>query len=201
MKCKFCGVRETECMTTEDEPICLPCVRDKKFGLCKKTQKFVAERGFVCENNCANCVYDVKVKNREDKQNEFKEICIYCGSRIKQFAITHPKGAFFASLIGIFIILCGVLSANNSSDYSSDSYSGSSYSSNSYEYDDYSSSYFSNEYGTSTTRCAHSGCSNYIASSGDTNCCTIHSNRCWECNCYIDEDAMSCMSCLRSALQ
>jgi len=160
MKCKFCGVRETECMTTEDEPICLPCVRDKKFGSCKKTQKFVAERGFVCENNCANCVYDVKVKNREDKQNEFKEICIYCGSRIKQFAITHPKGAFLASLIGIFIILCGVLSANNSSDYSSDSYSGSSYSSNSYG----SSSY-------SSKKCAYtyadgSECSSRVGSNG-----------------------------------
>lgn len=63
-----------------------------------------------------------------------------------------------------------------------------------------SSSSFTNKYGTSTTKCAKSGCSNYIASSGDTNCCTTHSNRCLKCNCYIDGDAMYCMSCLEEAL-
>ena len=55
---------------------------------------------------------------------------------------------------------------------------------------------FTNKYGTPTTKCAHSGCNNYIASSGDTNCCTIHSNRCLECGKYIDEDAIYCMDCL-----
>lgn len=45
------------------------------------------------------------------------------------------------------------------------------YNSNSYK----SSSSFSNKYGTQTTKCNHSGCNNYIATSGDTNCCTVHS--------------------------
>ncbi len=58
---------------------------------------------------------------------------------------------------------------------------------------------FTNKYGTATTECAQSGCSNYIASSGDTNCCTTHSNKCLECRCYIDGDAMYCMSCLTSS--
>ena len=58
---------------------------------------------------------------------------------------------------------------------------------------------FTNKYGTPTTRCVKSGCDNYIASSGDTNCCTAHSNRCLNCNCYIDGDAMYCMSCLTGA--
>ena len=58
---------------------------------------------------------------------------------------------------------------------------------------------FTNKYGTATTKCAHSGCNNYIASSGDTNCCTLHSNKCLECGKYIDEDAMYCMSCLSKA--
>ena len=58
---------------------------------------------------------------------------------------------------------------------------------------------FSNEYGTATTKCAHSGCDNYIASSGDTNCCTTHSNKCLECGKYIDEDAFYCISCLTNA--
>ncbi len=58
---------------------------------------------------------------------------------------------------------------------------------------------FTNAYGTPTTKCAHSGCDNYIASSGDTNCCSIHSNKCLNCGKYIDEDAMYCMACLSSA--
>ena len=63
------------------------------------------------------------------------------------------------------------------------------------------SSSFTNKYGTATTKCAHSGCNNYIASSGDTNCCVQHSNICGNCGCYIDGDAMFCMSCIESALK
>ncbi len=59
---------------------------------------------------------------------------------------------------------------------------------------------FTNKYGTPTTKCAHSGCNRYIASSGDTNCCTVHSKRCKNCGKYIDEDALYCMSCIKSAL-
>lgn len=58
---------------------------------------------------------------------------------------------------------------------------------------------FTNKYGTPTTVCSHTGCTNYIAPSGDTNCCTVHSNRCMDCNCYIDEDATWCVSCLQKA--
>ena len=63
-----------------------------------------------------------------------------------------------------------------------------------------SSSGFSNKYGTSTTKCAHIGCNNPIASTGDTNCCTVHSNRCLNCGKYIDEDAVYCMDCLTKAV-
>ena len=56
---------------------------------------------------------------------------------------------------------------------------------------------FTNKYGTPSTKCAHTGCNNYIASSGDTNCCEIHSNKCANCGKYIDEDAMYCMDCLK----
>jgi hypothetical protein len=58
---------------------------------------------------------------------------------------------------------------------------------------------FGNRYGTATTICAHSGCANYIAASGDTNCCMEHSKKCAECGCYIDEDATYCMVCLEIA--
>ncbi len=58
---------------------------------------------------------------------------------------------------------------------------------------------FTNKYGTPTTKCAHPGCNNYIAPSGDTNCCVTHSNRCADCGKYIDEDAMYCMDCLTKA--
>lgn len=64
-----------------------------------------------------------------------------------------------------------------------------------------SSTTFTNKYGTSTTKCVHSGCDNYIASSGDTNCCTTHSRNCGGCGCYIDEDAMFCITCLEKAIQ
>lgn len=63
----------------------------------------------------------------------------------------------------------------------------------------YSDSSFTNKYGTPTTKCATSGCKNYIASSGDTNCCVTHSNKCLECKCYIDGDAIYCMSCIMKA--
>ncbi|MDO5478958.1 MAG: hypothetical protein Q4G23_07325 [Clostridia bacterium] len=60
---------------------------------------------------------------------------------------------------------------------------------------------FTNKYGSRTTICAHYGCNNYIASSGDTNCCTTHSMRCGNCGCYIDEDALYCMRCLEIAIR
>ena len=62
-----------------------------------------------------------------------------------------------------------------------------------------SSSSFTNKTGTSTTKCAHSGCNNYIASSGDTYYCTTHSKKCGVCGCYIDEDAMYCPTCIIDA--
>ena len=58
---------------------------------------------------------------------------------------------------------------------------------------------FTNKFGTPTTKCAHSGCNNYIASSGDTNCCEKHSKKCADCGKYIDEDAMYCMDCIEKA--
>ena len=65
---------------------------------------------------------------------------------------------------------------------------------------DYSSPSFNNDYGTYSTKCAAHGCNNKIASSGDTMYCATHSNRCLNCNKYIDGDAMYCMSCLTEAL-
>ena len=59
---------------------------------------------------------------------------------------------------------------------------------------------FTNEYGTSRTKCAYSTCNNVIASTGDTNCCIIHSNHCLSCGKYIDGDATWCMTCLSDAL-
>ena len=55
---------------------------------------------------------------------------------------------------------------------------------------------FTNSYGTPNTKCVFSGCTNAIATSGDTNCCVVHSNKCFNCGKYIDGDAMFCMDCL-----
>lgn len=92
----------------------------------------------------------------------------------------------------------GSSSYNSYSSNSKASGSSGSYSSGSSGNSSYSS--FTNKYGTPTTKCAHSGCTNYIESSGDTNCCTQHSNRCYECHKYIDGDAMWCIDCLKKAL-
>lgn len=98
----------------------------------------------------------------------------------------------FAVILGLGIsIFCFVKNAElNSGPYS---YSGSNGGSS-------VTSSFTNKYGTSTTKCAISGCNNYIAKSGDTNCCTTHSRRCGNCNCYIDSDAMYCMTCISGAV-
>ena len=48
--------------------------------------------------------------------------------------------------------------------------------------------------------CAKSGCTKKAVTSGDSIYCATHSNRCGSCGCYIDGDAMYCMSCIRSAL-
>ena len=60
---------------------------------------------------------------------------------------------------------------------------------------------FTNKYGTATTKCVVNGCNSYIASSGDTNCCVLHSNKCIECNKYIDGDALFCMDCIKDAMK
>ena len=83
-------------------------------------------------------------------------------------------------------------------DTSSSYYATNSKKDYSYSYKSNQSS-FTNLYGTPTTICAHPGCTNYIASSGDTNCCTVHSRKCLECKKYIDEDALYCISCLSKA--
>ena len=79
------------------------------------------------------------------------------------------------------------------------SYGDSDYDDDDNSYQKPSSGSFTNKYGTRTTKCAISGCSNYIAPSGDTNCCISHSRTCGECYCYIDSDAMYCMDCISDA--
>lgn len=58
---------------------------------------------------------------------------------------------------------------------------------------------FTNIRASSTTKCAHSGCNNYIAPSGDTSYCVTHSHKCLECGIYIDEDALFCVYCIVEA--
>ncbi len=110
-----------------------------------------------------------------------------------------------ATIVLIVIVYCFVVgSSSKEKNYANNKSKSSSYSSSYSSYDSYESSKktsFTNKYGTSTTKCAHSGCNNYIASSGDTNCCTIHSKKCYNCNCYIDEDAWCCLDCIKKALK
>ncbi len=53
----------------------------------------------------------------------------------------------------------------------------------------------------SSQPCQHNGCENIAVSSGDSVYCETHSNLCLECGCYIDEDALLCLSCIVKALE
>lgn len=99
----------------------------------------------------------------------------------------------FSMVICLSFVAC---SSGNSTASKSTSSSGFANTANSGYSSTSSRKSFTNKYGTETTKCAHSGCNNYIASSGDTNCCASHSNKCLNCDSYIDEDAMYCMSCI-----
>ena len=105
---------------------------------------------------------------------------------------------FFIAAVCIIIAICfinGCGESDTKTKKDSETYTGK------YSGDTISYSTFTNRYGTESTVCAHPGCTNYIAESGDTNCCTSHSARCLQCGCYIDEDAVFCMQCLEEALK
>ena len=111
-------------------------------------------------------------------------------------------------VLALFLAICLCFSVSGCGGNSyDDDYDEDAYDENDYDYDDDDDddyddddySYFSNDYGSKTTKCMKSGCNNYIASSGDTAYCVTHSNKCLECYCYIDGDAMYCMDCLSGA--
>lgn len=53
----------------------------------------------------------------------------------------------------------------------------------------------------SPKKCLHEGCKREQVTSGDSRYCEIHSNKCLQCGCYIDEDALYCLNCLVEALR
>lgn len=118
---------------------------------------------------------------------------------------TNRRLIILFSVFALIVVIILIASSSNNHTYKSSnstsygsSYTGKTYSSYSSgtKSSGNSTTPFTNKYGTRTTKCAHKGCNNYIASSGDTNCCTVHSNKCLNCGKYIDEDAMYCMDCL-----
>ncbi|MBQ7119639.1 MAG: hypothetical protein IJO09_05445 [Oscillospiraceae bacterium] len=117
----------------------------------------------------------------------------YTGEYNEQLNNTVIK-VVFSILFAAFFVICAIVFYNLLSVASTDSQSTSSGSGA-------ASSSFSNAYGTPDTVCVVSGCNKKIASSGDTNCCTSHSNCCGECGKYIDGDAMYCMSCIKDAIK
>ncbi|MBO5935607.1 MAG: hypothetical protein J6Q94_08995 [Clostridia bacterium] len=137
------------------------------------------------------------IRRKDDQNTKYKE------SRKTEIVVAIAMIIISIGLaIGCFVMSAAKAEEEvNAPDSSYDSNSGSSSGSNSSSSGSGSSGSgsFTNKYGTRTTKCAVAGCSNYIAKSGDTNCCTSHSNKCLECHCYIDSDAMYCMSCIYSA--
>ena len=54
---------------------------------------------------------------------------------------------------------------------------------------------FTNKLGTADTVCAHTGCKELIAPSGETLNCIKHSSTCSVCGCYISEGESMCSQC------
>lgn len=137
-------------------------------------------------------IVDEKKKNNVEKP--FSE-AMKSNNDVKYFAI----GIMLFVFAFLFFVVDWAKEAEKNEYRKYSSFASSSYSSSSSSYNSSSSSSFTNKYGSPSTECAHPGCTNKIASSGDTNCCTTHSRRCANCGCYIDEDAIYCMNCLKSA--
>ena len=134
----------------------------------------------ICKKEgCTKCIADY---GDTLYRPEHSEKCILCGTYI------NPDE-----------ILCGWCSNTPGYEDKSENTYGQSYYAKIFASPSPSS--FTNKFGTPTTKCAHPGCNSYIASSGDTNCCVKHSNKCASCGCYIDEDATFCMDCIEKALK
>lgn len=58
----------------------------------------------------------------------------------------------------------------------------------------------SDKVNTAPLQCEHPNCLNKAAETGDSHYCEEHSNKCLECNKYIDEDALYCVNCILKAL-
>lgn len=53
----------------------------------------------------------------------------------------------------------------------------------------------------SPEKCLHDGCLEMAVEIGDSRYCKNHSNKCFICNKYIDEDALMCLNCIVEALK
>lgn len=97
----------------------------------------------------------------------------------------------------VFLNSCGSESYESPSNAATSTYSSTDKSSGSNKSNNVGS--VSGGQSSSSAICAHSGCTNKVAS-GDTVYCSAHSNKCLNCGKYIDEDALYCMSCLKESI-
>lgn len=54
---------------------------------------------------------------------------------------------------------------------------------------------YSNVYDKQWVKCSHAGCNLEIALTGDSSCCTIHSQKCLECGKNVTENNVYCREC------
>jgi len=151
------------------------------------------------EDNGSAIIYTfILPQNQEDANNTYHKYQLILAN-VCGFSLENKDDMMYISKDGE---LCSLMMAGNDDEYGyflQISFPSNGKATSSQTASVNSTSVFSNKYGTATTKCAISGCDNYIASSGDSNCCASHSNRCLNCNCYIDGDAMYCMSCLTAS--
>ncbi len=162
-----------------------------------------------------SCITDVQYKTKEDNGSAIIYTFILPQSQEEANDTYHKYQLILADICGyslenkddmVYIsrggALCSLMMAGNDNEYGyfvQISFPSNKPTTSSQTSSVGSNTAFTNKYGTATTKCVVSGCDNNIASSGDTNCCATHSNRCLNCDCYIDGDAMYCMSCLTSS--
>ncbi len=121
--------------------------------------------------------------------------------------VNRPKKAVFACILACFMVAgaafayCGYESHSAAKTYDVEALKTKIYVDTKAGSEKFQAENFTNSFGSHDTPCAYPGCTRTIVTSGDSNCCAAHANRCIDCGKYIDGDALMCMKCIEDALK
>lgn len=103
-------------------------------------------------------------------------------------------------VVGILFSVMGFFVVQNDTTYDIDKIKQETFTETKEGSDHWLEENYDNAFGSFGDNCAVSGCNNNVVTSGDSNCCSVHSSTCHNCGCYVDRDAVYCMRCIRNAL-